>query len=206
MRTPIQLAILVSVALLAYRFSNVAPSKTNDKQGGFKVTAPVLKDEEQARNQRSNSLEKPLLLRPPVSPDVTAEETSDLDPVHNSPDRVTLRLNVSNLKPQESKLHIAFFTSAKGFPKSEQSTQSETIPINESTASQEFYFEKMNSVAVAIFQDLDGNGILSKGAYGIPNEPYGFSNNARGLMGPPTFKQAEIQIQKPEQVVEIHLK
>ena len=44
--------------------------------------------------------------------------------------------------------------------------------------------------AVKAYQDLDDDGRLDKGAFGVPAEPYGFSNGARGTFGPPDFAEA----------------
>ncbi len=41
--------------------------------------------------------------------------------------------------------------------------------------------------AVKYYHDKNDNGELDTGAFGIPNEGYGFSNDARGFMGPPDF-------------------
>lgn len=47
--------------------------------------------------------------------------------------------------------------------------------------------------AIKAFHDADADGQLTCGLMGIPKEPYGFSNNARGIFGPPSFKDAAIQ-------------
>ena len=49
-------------------------------------------------------------------------------------------------------------------------------------------------IAVSAFHDLNGNQHLDTNALGMPIEPYGFSNNARGLFGPPNFSDVAIQI------------
>jgi uncharacterized protein (DUF2141 family) len=41
--------------------------------------------------------------------------------------------------------------------------------------------------AVAAFQDLNGDEEMNANMFGMPTEPYGFSNNARGNFGPPSF-------------------
>jgi len=38
---------------------------------------------------------------------------------------------------------------------------------------------------VRVFQDLNSNEELDQNMFGLPTEPYGFSNNARGRFGPP---------------------
>jgi uncharacterized protein (DUF2141 family) len=42
--------------------------------------------------------------------------------------------------------------------------------------------------AVIVLHDVNGNGKLDKNSWGIPKEPYGFSNNAQGILGPPSFE------------------
>jgi len=46
------------------------------------------------------------------------------------------------------------------------------------------------SYAIRAFHDLNGNGALDANPFGIPTEPYAFSNNARGAMGPPGWDAA----------------
>jgi len=46
------------------------------------------------------------------------------------------------------------------------------------------------SYVVSGFQDFDGNGVISGNFIGIPKEPFGFSNNAKGKFGPPKWDDA----------------
>lgn len=48
--------------------------------------------------------------------------------------------------------------------------------------------------AVAAFHDRNADGQLGTTVLGIPTEPYGFSNDARGLMGPASFTSAAITV------------
>ena len=47
---------------------------------------------------------------------------------------------------------------------------------------------------------LDGNGILDKNFFGVPTQPYGFSNKAEGFLGPPSFEDAAIEIDADQTV------
>ena len=38
---------------------------------------------------------------------------------------------------------------------------------------------------------MNGNQELDRNLIGIPTEPFGFSRNARGSFGPPSFEQME---------------
>ena len=46
--------------------------------------------------------------------------------------------------------------------------------------------------AVIVFHDEDGDGRLNKNVLGMPTEPYGFSNAARGFLSAPSFKDAAV--------------
>ena len=48
--------------------------------------------------------------------------------------------------------------------------------------------------AVAAFHDTDGNGELTLWPFGLPKEAYGFSRDARGQFGPPTFTSAAFDL------------
>ncbi|PHV07109.1 hypothetical protein CSQ96_11090 [Janthinobacterium sp. BJB412] len=48
--------------------------------------------------------------------------------------------------------------------------------------------------AVAVFHDQNGNGKMDANAFGIPTESVGFSNDAHGNMGPPSFDSARLSL------------
>lgn len=58
--------------------------------------------------------------------------------------------------------------------------------------------------AVAAFHDANGDGELNANFIGMPQEGYGFSNDARGRMGPPKFAAAAVSIgpaDEPQRIV-----
>jgi uncharacterized protein (DUF2141 family) len=59
--------------------------------------------------------------------------------------------------------------------------------------------------AIILFHDENGNGKLDKNALGVPTEPYGFSNNVQGFLGPPAFKKAVMQVNADDKAVRIVL-
>jgi uncharacterized protein (DUF2141 family) len=48
--------------------------------------------------------------------------------------------------------------------------------------------------AIQAYHDENGNRKLDTGLFGIPKEPYGFSNNARNLLGLPKFEDAAFML------------
>jgi uncharacterized protein (DUF2141 family) len=60
--------------------------------------------------------------------------------------------------------------------------------------------------AAMVFQDLNGNGVLDRNMVGAPLEPFGFSNDARGNMGPPSFDAAAVQVGADNQSIVVNLR
>ena len=59
---------------------------------------------------------------------------------------------------------------------------------------------------VVSFLDKDNNDVLTGNFLGMPKEPFGFSNNVRGKMGPPKWKDALFNFSKTNQEITINLK
>ena len=59
--------------------------------------------------------------------------------------------------------------------------------------------------AVAVYHDRDNSGKLETGAFGIPKEPVGFSNNPAFLFGPPSFDAASIELDDTARQLTIEL-
>jgi uncharacterized protein (DUF2141 family) len=49
--------------------------------------------------------------------------------------------------------------------------------------------------AVSVWHDLDGDGVMKKGLFGIPKEPIGVSKNVHPTLGPPSFDDAKFELQ-----------
>jgi uncharacterized protein (DUF2141 family) len=59
--------------------------------------------------------------------------------------------------------------------------------------------------AVILFHDENGNGKLDKNFWGVPIEPYGFSNDAQGTLGPPGFADAALTLDGGDRTIRISL-
>jgi uncharacterized protein (DUF2141 family) len=61
------------------------------------------------------------------------------------------------------------------------------------------------SWAVLVYQDENGNGELDRNFIGIPKENYGFSRNAAGKFGPPSFEDVAIEVADEPTVAKVRL-
>lgn len=58
-----------------------------------------------------------------------------------------------------------------------------------------FTFDVPDGVySVKAFYDVDGDRTLDANFLGVPREPYGFSNNVRGVLGPPGFDETSFRV------------
>jgi uncharacterized protein (DUF2141 family) len=64
---------------------------------------------------------------------------------------------------------------------------------------------KPGAYSIAVFHDTNGNGKLDRSFIGLPNEPYGFSNDV-GRRGPPNFEAARIVVREPSTTIVIPIR
>jgi uncharacterized protein (DUF2141 family) len=59
--------------------------------------------------------------------------------------------------------------------------------------------------AVIAFHDENANGKLDRNLIGIPIERLGYSNNAKGMMGPASFADAKVEVNGASKAVRVTL-
>jgi uncharacterized protein (DUF2141 family) len=103
-----------------------------------------------------------------------------------------IRVVAKGLKDSKGKMFCIIFDDAKAYPtKPDRAVMKTSTPIVDKQATCVFAGVKPGVYAVAVFHDENDNGKLDTGFLGIPSEPTGASNDARGSMGPPSFKDAQ---------------
>jgi uncharacterized protein (DUF2141 family) len=104
-------------------------------------------------------------------------------------------VTVTGFESEEGQVMIALFLDEKGWPDDETSAfDAAVLPIRERKAVAEFKGVPAGHLAVSVFHDENSNRALDTGAFGIPSEDYGFSQNARGAFGPPSFDDARLEL------------
>ena len=69
------------------------------------------------------------------------------------------------------------------------------VPVGQGSFSHTFDLPSGN-YAVGAFHDVNRNNQLDTNLFGIPKEQHGFSNDASGSFGPPSFDDAAISVTK----------
>ncbi len=88
---------------------------------------------------------------------------------------------------------LAIFDHPTGFPEREQATRTLELKASDGVSERILTDLPAGTYAIGAFQDLNQDGVLNRGAFGVPREPYGFSNDARGSFGPPSFEAASFE-------------
>lgn len=103
-----------------------------------------------------------------------------------------IEVTIKNVKNDKGVLVIGLFNSEKTFTK--HPVKSERPKAQPGTMVIRFRNVPGGEYAVSIFHDANENGALDVNFMGIPKEGFGFSNDAMGTFGPPTFNKARFTI------------
>lgn len=100
------------------------------------------------------------------------------------PDSTVLTIDVHGIKTGEGEVMVGIYNNSGDFFKKTLAAQQ----LRASNESLRFTFKlPVGTYAVAVYQDINDNGVLDKGLFSIPKEPYGLSNNFRPKFSAPTF-------------------
>jgi len=109
-----------------------------------------------------------------------------------SQEQGTLDIVVSGAKPNHGQAILSLFSSSDNYLNKpvvsvfEKIDGSGEVVFRLSDVSNGFY-------AISVFYDEDENGELNTSFFGIPTELVGFSNNAKGSFGPPSYDQVKFK-------------
>ncbi len=118
----------------------------------------------------------------------------------------TLQIQVQNIQSTAGVLRIALFNRSEGFLEDENAVMAQELDIKQKGS---MYFQlpdlPFGKYALAIYHDLNNNKKLDTNAFGVPKEPYAFSNNARAKWSSPTFDESAFQFKNDQQTEKVTL-
>ena len=96
-------------------------------------------------------------------------------------------MEVQNISQVKGRLEIGIFKSTNVFPQGPPTTK-QSVAVDGRTVRATFQLDP-GDYAVALYQDVNSNGQIDKRLFGMPKEPYGFSNNVRPKFSTPKFER-----------------
>ena len=97
----------------------------------------------------------------------------------------SLTVTVDGLAPQGAVM-MALFADEPNWNGGD-AVEGRRVAVEGSTVTVEFAALPAGDYAIRFYHDVDGDGELDTNLMGIPSEPFGFSNNARGNFGPASW-------------------
>jgi uncharacterized protein (DUF2141 family) len=103
-----------------------------------------------------------------------------------------IHIKILNIRNSTGTIACALFESAVGFPIEylRYATNINVIKIRDTQASCDFEDIPPGTYALAVVHDENMDGKLETNWLGVPKEGYGFSNDAKTILGPPSFSAA----------------
>jgi len=130
-----------------------------------------------------------------ISPDTpeVASKPAPVSPSQTGGDAAaSLNVTVANIQTQDGSIAAALFdeTGYKGGPQ----VGGVTAKVSGETVVLNFADLPAGEYGIKLFHDVNGNGEMDTNPFGIPTEPYAFSNSAVGMMGPAKWDDAKFTV------------
>ncbi len=117
-----------------------------------------------------------------------------------------LVVETMDLRSNNGKVRAYLFDKPDGYPMSfEKSIMTRVADIMDNKALLDFADLPYGSYAICAYHDEDNDGKLKTNFIGIPKEGIAASNDAKGTIGPPKYKDAMIELNSPELKISVHM-
>lgn len=103
-----------------------------------------------------------------------------------------LTLTVADIETNRGEVRIALFNSKETYTK--KPIHAAVVKVEKSSTIWTVTDLKPGDYAIALFHDANSDGKMNKNLIGLPKEDYGFSNDASGTFGPPSWSTAKFTI------------
>jgi uncharacterized protein (DUF2141 family) len=116
-----------------------------------------------------------------------------------------LRIRLHGVESSEGKVRLALFRGQAAFEADER-TAGVFVPANPEGVDVVLLDLPADTYAISTFHDRNDNSELDRNLVGMPVEAFGFSNDARGSFGPPSFEKMSFVVGDAPVALEIHLR
>jgi uncharacterized protein (DUF2141 family) len=119
----------------------------------------------------------------------------------------TLNITIENVSNKEGTIRVLLFEENKGFPdKPENALLSRNVEISNMPVIFEMKDVPYGEYALSILHDENNNRKMDTNFLKIPQEGYGFSNNASARFSAPDFEEAAFKLESESKSMKIKLK
>lgn len=97
---------------------------------------------------------------------------------------------ITGIKAMQGTLYLSIYDRESAWMYPDSAFRKEMVPVYGETGTFVIKDLPPGDYAMAIYHDMNENGSMDETEMKIPKEPFGFSNNPKGLRGPASFRQA----------------
>jgi uncharacterized protein (DUF2141 family) len=116
-----------------------------------------------------------------------------------------LTITIGKISPRGGILRLGLYDQA-GYPDDDSKPiASADIPVSGSDMTVTLKDIPPGRYAIESLQDINGNGKMDSSWIGLPEEPYGFSRDARPFLSKPSFDAVAFTLQPGQNSITLHL-
>ncbi len=117
-----------------------------------------------------------------------------------------LTIHVHDIQQLKGNISILIFKNDDGWPNEyKKAVFAKGVPVNSERIVQEVKNLPYGTYAIAILHDINDNKVADKSIFGIPQEPFGFSNYPKITFGVPDFKDVAFELDAPNKEIVIKM-
>ncbi len=105
-----------------------------------------------------------------------------------------LTVTFQNLKAKTGSVMLSLVGSEEAYADKAPAAGQAMAPVSGDTATATFKGLAPGRYAIKAFHDVNGDGKMATNPFGMPTEPFAFSNNAGGNMGPARWADAAFEV------------
>ncbi|MDH7460830.1 DUF2141 domain-containing protein [Chitinophagaceae bacterium 26-R-25] len=118
----------------------------------------------------------------------------------------SLKVTLTGMRNDKGTVLVGLYKTEDGFPfEVVKAFKGAKAEIKDGNAEVDFEDVPSGVFAIAALHDEDNNMQMARKPNGLPNEEYGFSNDAKATFGPPAFDKASFE-HTGDQVISIKMK
>jgi len=117
-----------------------------------------------------------------------------------------LAVRFEGIETHTGQIMLSVFDNAAAHDQGGKPVRAAVVPVEGAAATAVFAGLAPGDYAIKAFHDVDGDGKMGTNPFGMPLEPFAFSNNAKAEGGPPRWEAARFTVAAGDNAVTIAIK
>lgn len=112
----------------------------------------------------------------------------------------TLKLTIENINSIEGNIIIGVFNNGEHFLQKGKAFKRYSLKVTKQTETIVIDNLPKGSYAISLYQDKNLDGICNLNLFGVPKEPYAFSNNIKPRLSAPSYNDCKFDLFKDSNI------